>query len=90
METIQHLLRFLNILPTEYYTQVEKLYEIPALVRPIEGNRYINPAKDLLVHVARKFGLMGKNGPNLDSAAQIVCDDCLKGKIQWWIEPVKE
>jgi ribosome biogenesis GTPase A len=86
VETIQNLLVFLDRLPTEYYTQIEKLYEIPALVRPIEGNRFINPAKDLLVHVARKFRRMGKNGPNLESAAQIVVEDCLKGKIRWWIE----
>ena len=88
VESIQELLVLLNRLPSEYYAQVEKQYSIPALIRPVEGNRFINPANDLLVHVARKFGRMGKKGPNLDSAAQIVCEDCLKGNIKWWIEPV--
>jgi ribosome biogenesis GTPase A len=88
--TISDFMFLLNELPKVYYTQLERLYGMPALVRPIEGNRFIDPAKDLLVHVARKFGRLGKNGPNLDSAAEIVCGDCLKGKIQWWVEPLKE
>ena len=89
-ETIAELIFVLNELPEEYYKQLESLYGVPALVRPIEGNRFIDPAKDLLVHVARKFGRLGKGGPNLDSAAEIVGGDCLKGNIQWWIEPLKE
>ena len=87
LETITDLLLALDKLPPQYYAQLEKLYEIPALVRPIEGNRFIDPTKDLLVHVARKFKRMGKNGPSLAAAARIVGEDCLQGKIQWWIEP---
>jgi ribosome biogenesis GTPase A len=86
-ETISDLIFLLNDLPEEYYTQLERVYGVPALVRPIVGNRFIDPAKDLLVHVARKFRRLGKNGLNLDSAADIVGGDCLKEKIQWWIEP---
>jgi ribosome biogenesis GTPase A len=89
-ETISELLVILDQLEPEYYTQLEKLYGMPALVRPIEGNRFIDPAKDLLVHVARKFRRMGKNGPNLQSAAEIVGDDCLKEKIVWWVPPPEE
>jgi len=54
------------------------------------GNRFVDPAKDLLVHVARKFGRMGKGGPNLAAAAEIVAADVVKGKITWWIEPEKD
>jgi len=86
-ETICNLIFLLNELPEEYYKQLERFYGVPALVRPIVGNRFIDPAKDLLVHVARKFGRLGKNGLNLESAADIVSGDCLKEKIQWWIEP---
>lgn len=86
-ETISDLIFLLNELPEEYYTQLERIYDVPALVRPIEGNRFIDPAKDLLVHVARKFRRLGKNGLNLESAVAIVGGDCLNNKIQWWIEP---
>jgi len=54
-------------------------------MRPIQGNRFVHPARDLCVHVARKFGRLGKGGPNLEAAAQIIVEDCLKGKIHWWI-----
>ena len=66
------------------------LYGIPKLVRPIEGNRFVDPAKDLCVHVARKFGRMGRGGLNLESAAEVVVGDVLGGKIKWWVEPPKE
>ena len=90
-ETIASLLVVLNNMPSEtYYSQVEKLYQMPALVRPVEGNRFINPAKDLLVHVARKYGRVGKKGPNLNAAAEIVLDDCLRGRITWWMECPKD
>jgi ribosome biogenesis GTPase A len=32
---------------------------------------------------------MGKSGPNLESAAEIVGSDVINGKIRWWIEPTK-
>jgi ribosome biogenesis GTPase A len=65
---------------------LENLYQIPALMRPIEGNRFVNPAKDLCVHVARNFARLGKLGsPNMRAAAQIIMEDCLKGKIEWYI-----
>ena len=85
IESIEKLITILNYLPEEYWTQVEKLYEIPALMRPIPGNRFVHPARDLCVHVARKFGRLGKAGPNLEAAAQIIVTDCLRGKIRWWI-----
>ena len=85
--TIGKLLPVLASLPEEYYAQLEEIYAIPALVRPIEGNRYVDAGRDLLVHVARKSGRMGKGGPNLDGAAEDVVEDVLKGKIRWWIEP---
>jgi len=86
-ETISDLVSLLDKLPAEYYTQLERLYGVPALVKPIEGNRFVDPAKDLIVHVARKYRRLGKNGPNLDSAAAIIGEDCLTNKIKWWIEP---
>jgi ribosome biogenesis GTPase A len=89
-ETILHLIHALDQLPKEYYSQLETVYGIPALIRPIEGNRFIDPAKDLLVHVARKFARMGKSGPNLEGAAEVVGGDALKGKIQWWLAPRKQ
>lgn len=63
---------------------------MPKLVRPIEGNRFLDPRRDLLVHVARKFGRMGKQGLNLESAAEVVVGDVLSGKIRWWCEPPQE
>ena len=84
-ESIEALIAILDRLPEEYWTQVEKLYGIPVLMRPIQGNRFVHPARDLCVHVARKFGRLGKGGPNLEAAAQIIVEDCLKGKIRWWI-----
>jgi len=87
-DTITLLLNAINEMPEEYWSKVEKLYGIPALLRPIEGNRFVDPAHDLLVHVARKFGRISKHGPNLEAAAQIVVQDCLDGKILWWIKEV--
>ena len=47
--------------------------------------KYIyRPAKDLLIHVARKYGGVGRDVPNLDAAADIVGQDCVNGKIRWW------
>ena len=83
--TIRYLLELINDMPQEYWTRLEKLYGIPALVRPIKDNRFVDPAQDLLVHVARKFNRVGKYGPNLESAMEIVVNDCLDGKILWWI-----
>jgi ribosome biogenesis GTPase A len=88
--TIATLLKVLNKLPEEYYTQLESVYGIPKLSRPIEGNRFLDPGRDLLVFVARKFGRMGKLGPNLEGAAEVVGGDVLNGKIQWWIEATME
>jgi ribosome biogenesis GTPase A len=68
----------------DHYSQLERQYNIPALVRPVKGNRFIDPAKDLLIFVARKFGRLGRRGPNVESAAEIVCEDVVKGKIKWW------
>jgi len=73
----------------KWYKQLEEVYEMPALVRPMKGNRFINPTKDLLVHVARKFGRVGRQGPNLEGAAEIVGSDCASGKIKWWTLPPK-
>jgi ribosome biogenesis GTPase A len=87
--TIGHLLPVLAALPEEYYAQLESTYSVPALIRPVEGNRFVDATRDLLVHVARKFGRMGKSGPNLESAAEIVGSDVVSGKIRWWIEPPK-
>lgn len=63
---------------------------MPALVRPDPGNRFIDPTKDLLIHVARKFRRLGKSGPNLDGAADIVGEDFRNGKIKWWTLPSVE
>ena len=63
---------------------------MPKLVRPIEGNRFLDPGRDLLVHVARKFGRMGKQGLNLESTAEVVGEDVLSGKIKWACEPPQE
>jgi len=86
MSTVRALLQVLSKLPPTYYEQVEHLYGMPKLVRPIEGNRFVDPAKDLCVHVARKFGRMGKGGLNLESAAEVVVGDVVCGKIRWWME----
>lgn len=63
---------------------------MPKLVRPIEGNRFVDPGRELLVHVARKFRRMGKLGLNLESAAEVVGGDVLGGRIGWWSEPPQE
>jgi ribosome biogenesis GTPase A len=86
-QTIQYLLTELGKLPDEYYGQLETVYGLPGLVRPIEGNRFVDPAKDLLVAVARQKGRMGRQGPNLEGAAEVVGLDCVKGKIRWWMVP---
>ena len=86
LATIEHLIFALDEGPPECWTRLEKLYEIPALMRPIPKNRFVNPAKDLCVHVARKFGRLGKGGPNIQAAVEIITEDCLKGKIRWWVE----
>ena len=85
-DTIRYLLEVINDMPEGYWTKLEKLYGIPALVRPIKDNRFVDPAQDLLVHVARKFNRVGKYGPNLESAVEIVVNDFLDGKILWWIK----
>lgn len=87
-QTIQYLVGELNKLGDEWYAQLEKVYGLPWLVRPIEGNRYVDPAKDLLVAVARSKGRMGRQGPNLEGAAEVVAEDCIAEKIRWWMNPV--
>jgi nuclear GTP-binding protein len=87
LASITALLNVLDAMGGNNYEQVEKLYGMPALVRPMKGNRFIDPTRDLLIHVARSFGRLGKNGPNLNAAAGIVGRDCREGKIQWWTLP---
>jgi ribosome biogenesis GTPase A len=87
-QTVQYLVDELHKSGDEWYTQLEKVYGLPGLVRPIEGNRYVDPAKDLLVAVARSKGRMGRQGPNLEGAAEVVGSDCISGKIRWWMSPV--
>lgn len=65
----------------------EDYYDIPAIPRdPLD--QYVT---NMLVHVARKLGRMGKHGiPNLDSAAQAVVMDWRDGRVSGWIEPPAE
>lgn len=84
--TIEDLVIMLDECPPEYWAQLEQLYGIPALVRPIRKNRFVHPAKDLCVHVARKFGRLGKGGPNIQAAVDIITEDCLKGKLKWFLD----
>jgi ribosome biogenesis GTPase A len=84
--TIEDLVILFDESPPEYWAQLEQLYAIPALVRPIRKNRFVHPAMDLCVHVARKFGRLGKGGPNIQAAVEIITEDCLKGKLRWFLD----
>jgi ribosome biogenesis GTPase A len=84
--TIEDLVLLLHEGPQEYWAQLEQLYGIPALMKPIRNNRYVHPAKDLCIYVARKFGRLGKGGPNIQAAVEIITEDCLKGKLRWFLD----
>jgi len=90
VDTVNALVHTLHGMGDEHYAQLERVYGMPALVRPMEGNRYIDPTRDLLIHVARKFARVGKKGPNLEGGAEVVGSDCVEGKIHWWTLPAKE
>ncbi|ODV61559.1 RNA-binding GTPase NUG1 [Ascoidea rubescens DSM 1968] len=78
--------RIINLENSDPFENFEKYYELP----PIPNINLKNYTKQILVHVARKRGRLGKGGvPNLDSAALSILNDWKDGKIICWTLPPK-
>ncbi|OLL25570.1 GTPase grn1 [Neolecta irregularis DAH-3] len=71
----------MNEIP-ELFEKLQKAYDLPSLM----GGT--NATTDLLVHVARKRGRIGRGGvPDILSAAKVIINDWCAGRIVWWTLP---
>ena len=81
MPAVSLLLRRLSS-SKELLDALKMTYSIPAL--NLDGDT----TNDLLIHVARQRGRLGRGGiPNLQAAAQTVVNDWRDGRIMGWVGP---